>query len=179
VYSRAKFRYSTFVYTWADLVDDHLSRFHFGALVVSRGRRPCHSPLLSDIPQMAIALGWCFGNLSGVTRATPAVIGCSIVVAVLCPAHILGDIADVNEAIGIELSLIVDRHKNVGASTGLHRGRDARRYPIAANRFDRQRDAERLLALLPWLAVEQLIRDGHDINESQPVQRHSLGKGGS
>jgi hypothetical protein len=42
-----------------------------------------------------------------------------IVVAVLRPADILGDIAHVDEAIGIKLRPVVDRHHDVGACPGL------------------------------------------------------------
>jgi hypothetical protein len=63
----------TSVYTWAESVADHLfpspdGRFHFGTLIISRGLLPGHAAILSNTPQVAIALGRCGVSLAAGDR---------------------------------------------------------------------------------------------------------------
>jgi hypothetical protein len=51
--------------------------------------------------------------------------------------------------------------------------------PTAVDGFNRERDAKGLFALVLQPALEQLVGDRHEIDKFEPVQRSSLGKGGS
>ncbi len=100
----------------------------------------------------------------------------SFVIAALRLADLLGDIADIGDALGIELRPIVDRHQNVGAGLRLDRRGDARLDAVAVDGLDLELDAERLLAFLGNLAAQQLIGNRHEIDEFEPMQGRALRK---
>ena len=71
-----------------------------------------------------------------------------VVIAALRLADLLGDVADIGEALGIELRPVVERHDDVGAGAGLDRRGDARLDVVGVDGLDLELDAERLLAFL-------------------------------
>ena len=97
-----------------------------------------------------------------------------VVVAALGLADLLGHITGIGEAFGVELRPISDRHDDVGSGSRLNRRCDARLQIIAVDRFNLERDAGRLLALLCDLAFEQHVRSRHEIRPAQPMNIRPL-----
>src|SRR5580704_15660118 len=109
-----------------------------------------------------------------------AVIGDSLrgfVIAALRLADLLGDVADINDAVTIELGPIVDRADDVGTGAGRDGGSDPRldRQPVDA--FEIDLDAEVLLSLLVDLGSERLVGNRHIVGPPDPMQRGALGEG--
>ena len=98
------------------------------------------------------------------------------VIAALRLADLLGDVADIDDAFGIELRPVVDRADDVGTGAGRDGGSNPRLDRQAIDGFEVELDAEVLLALLDDLASERLVGDRHIIGPSDPVQRRALGK---
>jgi len=72
----------------------------------------------------------------------------------LCLADLLGDVTDIDKTFGIELCPVAGRHHDVGPGLGLDRRGDPRLHAVAIDGLDRERYAERLLALFLQLALE-------------------------
>ncbi len=96
------------------------------------------------------------------------------VIAALRVADLLGDVADIDGAVGVELRPVVDRHQDVGAGFRLDRRTDPRLHAVAVDGFDLERDAERLLGLVGDLAAQQLVGNRHEVDEFEPMQGRSL-----
>src|SRR5438309_4718352 len=93
-------------------------------------------------------------------------------------ADLLGDVADIDDAVGVKLRPIVDRADDVGTGAGRYGRGDARldRQPVDA--FEIDLDAEVLLGQLVDLGSDRLVRKRHVIGAPDPVQGRSLGESG-
>ena len=96
------------------------------------------------------------------------------VIAALRLADLLGDVADVDDAVGVELRPIADRHQDVGAGFRLDRRSDARLDAVTVDGFDLELDAERLLGFVGDLAAQQLVGNRHEVDEFEPMQGRPL-----
>ncbi len=97
--------------------------------------------------------------------------------AALRLADFLRDVADVDDAVGIELRPVVERHDDVRTSAGLDSRSNPRldRQPI--DRLEVELDPQILLALLIDFRLEQLIGRRHVVRRLEPVKRGALGEG--
>ena len=86
-----------------------------------------------------------------------------VVIAALFLADLFRDVAGIGKAVGVKLRPVADRHDNIGSGTGLDRRGDARLNVVGVDCFEVQLEAERLLAFLGDLALQQLIRGRHEI----------------
>ena len=97
------------------------------------------------------------------------------------PALALGDFvgerAHVDDAVGIEMGVAVERHDQVGTGARLDGGRDARLQIVAVHRLELHLDAEVLLGRRHQLLVEHLIGRRHEVDPLQPVDGLLLGVG--
>src|SRR5579883_731347 len=125
---------------------------------------------LADRPALGLQL------LAGVLQLVPGV-GEDVVEAALLLADLLGQLADVGEAGGVKLRPVVERHDDVRAGPRLDRRGDACLDVVAVDGFEIELDAERLLALLGDLALEQLVGSRHEIGPAHPMNRRTLGEG--
>ena len=100
------------------------------------------------------------------------------VIAALRLADFLRDIADIDDAVGIELRPIVDRADDVGTGAGRDGGRDPRldRQPVDA--FEIDLDAEVLLGLLVDLRSDHLVGNRYIVGPPDPMQGRPLREGG-
>src|SRR6516162_5069806 len=82
---------------------------------------------------------------------------CCLVITTLGLADFLRHVADISDAVAIELRPVVDRHDDVGSGARLDRRGNARLDAVALDCFDIELDPERFLALLGDLSSEELI----------------------
>ena len=99
-----------------------------------------------------------------------------VVVAALGLADLLGQVARVGQAFGVELRPVADGHDDVGAGAGLDRRGDARLQVVGVDRLELEVDAGRLLAFLGDRALEENVRGRHEVGPSEPVDARLLGE---
>ncbi len=110
----------------------------------------------------------------------PAVLGVGLahfVIAALLAADLLGEVAEVDDALGVEMRPVVERHDDVGPGGRLDRRRDARLDVVGVDGLEPDLGAERLLGLGHQGLAQQLVRCRDEIAPAQPVQLGPLGKG--
>ena len=84
----------------------------------------------------------------------------------------------VDDAGGIEMRVVVERHDQVGTGARLDGGGDARLQVVAVDRLEVDLDAERLLGLRQHFLAQQLIGGRNEVVPAQPVHGRGLRVGG-
>ena len=100
-----------------------------------------------------------------------------LVDAALALADFLGQRAHVDDAVGVEMGVAVERHDDVGTGARLDAGGDARLQVVAVHGLEIDLDAERLLGLRHHLAAEHLVGRGNEVDPLQPMDGLLLGEG--
>ena len=93
-------------------------------------------------------------------------------------ADALGQVGEVDHAVGVDVGVVVERLDQVGAGARLDRRGGARLQVVAVYRLEVDLDAQRFLGLGHQLLAHQLVRRGNEVDPAQPVNRLLLGVGG-
>jgi hypothetical protein len=101
-----------------------------------------------------------------------------VIIAALRLADFFGHVGQIHDAVGIELRPAADHHHDVGARPRLDRRGRARLDVVGVDRFEVELDAERLLAFLGDLALEDLIGGRDEIGPAHPMHGRPLRIGG-
>src|SRR5258705_922353 len=99
-----------------------------------------------------------------------------IVVAVFRLAHAAREVGHVDDALRIDLRVVVEEHDDVGACARLNRRGDTRLQVVAVHGLEIDLDSQRLLGGRQQLLAQQLIGSRHEVVPAQPVDRRALGK---
>ena len=100
-----------------------------------------------------------------------------VVEAALSLADRLGDVADVDERVLVELRPVVEHHEDVGAGARLDGGGDARLQVVGVDGLELDLGAERL-AGLRHLALQLDVGLGNEVDPAHDVQLGALREGG-
>ncbi len=95
----------------------------------------------------------------------------------LALADFLGDVAEVDHAVGVEIGLVVERHDQVGTAARLDRRRRARLQVVAVHRLEVDLHAEFLLGLRHQFLAKHRVGRRNEVDPLQPVDGLLLGIG--
>ena len=101
-----------------------------------------------------------------------------IVVAAFGLAHAAREVGHVDDALRVDLRVVVEQHDDVGTRARLDRRGDARLQVVAVHGLEIDLDAQRLLGGGQQLLAQQLIGSRHEVVPAQPVHGRALRKGG-
>src|SRR4030095_15512781 len=101
-----------------------------------------------------------------------------LVDAALALADFLGQRAHVDDAVGVEMGVAVERHDDVGTGARLDAGGDARLQVVAVDGLEVDLHAELFLGLRDPFLAGHLVGRGNEIDPLQPMDGLLLGIGG-
>ena len=101
-----------------------------------------------------------------------------IVVAVFGLAHTACEVGQVDDALRIDLRVVVEEHDDVGTCARLNRRGDTRLQVVAIHGLEIDLDSQRLLGGRQQLLAQQLIGSRHEVVPAQPVYGRALCKSG-
>jgi hypothetical protein len=97
-----------------------------------------------------------------------------LIEAALRLADLLGDIAEVDEAIGVKLAPVVEDAHDVRPRRRLNGRRDARLDVVGVDGLDIEFEAQVLFGLLGNVVAQNLVGSWHEVGPAQPVNRRCL-----
>ena len=101
-----------------------------------------------------------------------------IVVAAFGLAHAVCEVGQVDDALRIDLRVVVEEHDDVGTRARLNRRGDTRLQVVAVHGLEIDLDSQRFLGSRQQLLAQQLIGSRHEVVPAQPVYRRALCKSG-
>ena len=101
-----------------------------------------------------------------------------IVVPAFGFAHTACEVGQVNDALRIDLRVVVEEHDDVGTCARLNRRGDTRLQVVAIHGLEINLESQRFLGGRQQLLAQQLVGSRYEVVPTQPVYRRALCKGG-